>query len=173
MSPAACGMVKDWSPFYSRLSCDMQSVIWSMMLHAANVTHICWVGWRKTPHRKDLRCTSMSAGSSLFTRNMHVEDRRHLFVKITLWWSVGDYLERFKRYAPRVAYTRVKYLRVWDITVTVKVDSTEKNRWVTIIVLAWSVCIITNVSAWAKMGEAKTLPRALLTQKNTDKIQMK
>ena len=48
--------------------------------------------------------------------------------------------------SPGVAYTRVKYLRVWDITVTIEVDSTEKNHWVTIIVLAWSACIITNIS---------------------------
>ena len=56
--------------------------------------------------------------------------------------------------SPGVTYTRVKYLRVWDITVTVEVDSTEKNRWVTIIVLAWSACIITNVSferRWARL----------------------
>ena len=57
--------------------------------------------------------------------------------------------------------------------VTIEVDSTEKNRWVTMIVLAWSACIMTNVSVWAKMGEAKTLPRALLTQKHTNKIQTK
>ena len=41
---------------------------------------------------------------------------------------------------------RVEYLRVWDITVIVEVDSTEKNHWVTIIVQARSACIITNVS---------------------------
>ena len=51
-----------------------------------------------------------------------------------------------KGMSPRVAYAQAKYLRVWDITVTVEVDSTEKNRWVTIIVQARSACIITNVS---------------------------
>ena len=74
--------------------------------------------------------------------------------------------------SPGVAYTRAKYLRVWVLAVTVEVDSTEKNRWVTIIVLAWSACIITNVFVWAKMGEAKTLPCALLTQRITDKYKI-
>ena len=51
-----------------------------------------------------------------------------------------------KGMSPGVAYTLAKYLRVWDLTVTVEVDSTEKNHWVTIIVLARSACIITNIS---------------------------
>ena len=60
--------------------------------------------------------------------------------------SVGNYLERFKRYVIRSRLYAGKIFKGLDITVTVEVDSTEKNCWVTIIVQARSACIITNVS---------------------------
>ena len=91
------GRVEDWSPFYEHSICNMQSVIWSMMMHAASVTHTCVVGRTKTSHRKDLKCTWRAKDQAHFTRDMHVRGWYHLFVKNTLWWSVGNYLEWFKK----------------------------------------------------------------------------
>ena len=63
-----------------------------------------------------------------FTRNTHVDERRHLFVKITLLWSVGDYLERFKRYVTRSRLYAGKIFKGLGFNGNRQVDSTGKDR---------------------------------------------